>query len=74
MLLEVKVLDNVLIVKRGGSFDFFFEKLECSSVELGVVQAEDLESEFLAIISGSELYLGAFSLSKGPSEAVVIES
>ena len=74
MLLEVKVLDNVLIVKRGGSFDFFFEKLECSSVELGVVQAEDLEGKLFAIISGAELDLGAESLSKGPSEAVVIES
>ena len=72
-LFELKVLDDVLIVKLGGSLNFLLEKSKGTLVEMFVVKAEDLEGSFGAVLGGTDLDLGRETGAQGPTESESVE-
>jgi hypothetical protein len=61
------------MVKLGGGLNFFLEKLEGTLVEILVVEAEDLEGVFGAILRGTDLDLGRETGAQGPTKSESVE-
>ena len=58
LLLEFKVFDDMSVLQLGGGIDLFLEQLEGFVVEVGVVEAEDLESILGTVLGSGVLDLG----------------
>ena len=72
-LSEFKVLDDVLIIKLGGSLNFLPKKSEGTLVEMFVVIAEDLKGVLGSVLRGTDLDFGRETGAQGPTKSVSIE-
>ena len=68
VLLELEVLYHVFVVELGRGCDLLLQELESSLVEVGVVEAEDLQGVLRAVLGRAELHLGAEAGAEGLSE------